>query len=53
VLAPFLQVDDLLTPEQHEPDATNYRQHVLHVEPDGSFSIAAARMVAGAGYADS
>ncbi len=41
VLAPFLQLDDLLTPEQHEPDATNYRQHVLHVEPDGSFSIAA------------
>lgn len=41
LLAPFLQVDDLLTPEQQEPDATSYRQHVLHVEPDGSFSIAA------------
>ena len=41
LLAPFLHVDDLLTPEQQEPDATNYRQHVLHVELDGSFSIAA------------
>ena len=41
LLAPFLQVDELLTPEQQEPDANNYQQHVLHVEPDGSFSIAA------------
>lgn len=32
---------ELLTPEQLEPDPAKYRQHVLHVEPDGSFSIAA------------
>ncbi|MEP6956605.1 MAG: cysteine dioxygenase family protein, partial [Chthoniobacterales bacterium] len=27
--------------DQFEPDPTCYRQHVLHVEPDGSFSVVA------------
>jgi predicted metal-dependent enzyme (double-stranded beta helix superfamily) len=40
-LEPFLANDDLLLPEQREPDPTQYRQHVVHVEPDGSFSIVA------------
>jgi hypothetical protein len=41
LLEPYLQVDDLLTQDQMQPDAKKYRQHVLHVETDGSFSIAA------------
>ena len=31
----------LLDPEHREPDPNHYRQHVLHVEPDGSFSVVA------------
>jgi predicted metal-dependent enzyme (double-stranded beta helix superfamily) len=31
----------LLDPEHREPDPDHYRQHVLHVEPDGSFSVVA------------
>lgn len=41
VLAPMLGEPDLVAPPQREPDPTHYRQHVLHVEPDGSFSIVA------------
>ncbi|MEU8827320.1 cysteine dioxygenase family protein [Streptomyces sp. NPDC048636] len=40
-LAPFLGAADLLTPEQREGHPDTYRQHVLHAEPDGSFSIVA------------
>ena len=43
-LAPHLGVegsDGLLTPEQHEGDPDRYRQHLLHAESDGSFSIVA------------
>jgi 3-mercaptopropionate dioxygenase len=29
----------VLTPEQRLGDANRYRSHILHVEPDGSFSI--------------
>jgi 3-mercaptopropionate dioxygenase len=32
---------DLLQPEQRVPDLERYRQHVLHVEEDGSFSVVA------------
>ena len=32
---------DLLSPEQIAPDPSGYQQHILHVEPDGSFSIVA------------
>jgi 3-mercaptopropionate dioxygenase len=32
---------DLLTPEQRNGDPERYRSHVLHAEPDGSFSIVA------------
>ncbi|HEV3409448.1 MAG TPA: cysteine dioxygenase family protein [Chthoniobacterales bacterium] len=39
LLQPCLQRDDFLTPEQMAPDAEGYRQHILHVEPDASFSI--------------
>jgi predicted metal-dependent enzyme (double-stranded beta helix superfamily) len=41
LLEPYLQVEELLTQDQMQPDAEKYRQHVLHVENDGSFSIAA------------
>ncbi|MCB5182565.1 cysteine dioxygenase family protein [Streptomyces antimicrobicus] len=40
-LAPHLGAADLLTPEQQEGDAACYRQHVLHAEQDGSFSVVA------------
>lgn len=40
-LKPYLAVPDLLTEAQMEADPESYRQHLLHVEPDGSFSIVA------------
>ncbi|MEV7541382.1 cysteine dioxygenase family protein [Streptomyces sp. NPDC089915] len=40
-LAPHLGAPDLLTAEQQEGDPEHYRQHVLHAEPDGSFSVVA------------
>ncbi|MFF8592385.1 cysteine dioxygenase [Streptomyces sp. NPDC015220] len=40
-LAPHLGADDLLTDRQREGDADHYRQHVLHAEEDGGFSIVA------------
>lgn len=40
-LAPSLGLPGLLTAEQCEGDPERYRQHVLHAEPDGSFSIVA------------
>ncbi|MFJ3922365.1 cysteine dioxygenase [Streptomyces sp. NPDC090022] len=40
-LAPHLGTADLLTPAQQEGDAAHYRQHVLHAETDGSFSVVA------------
>lgn len=38
-LAPHLGAADLLTPEQCEGDPDRYRQHLLHAESDGSFSL--------------
>jgi len=40
-LAPYLGTPDLLAPAQREGDPDGYRQHVLHAEPDGSFSVVA------------
>lgn len=40
-LAPHLGAPDLLTPAQYEGDADCYRQHLLHAEHDGSFSLVA------------
>lgn len=43
-LVPYLGVHgarSLLTPEQHEGDPDCYRQHLLHAESDGSFSVVA------------
>ncbi|MEV8477578.1 cysteine dioxygenase family protein [Streptomyces sp. NPDC051173] len=40
-LAPHLGRAGLLTPDQQEADPGGYRQHVLHVEADGSFSVVA------------
>ncbi|MGW7005371.1 cysteine dioxygenase [Streptomyces sp. NPDC054933] len=40
-LAPSLGACGLLTAEQREGGSDRYRQHVLHAEPDGSFSIVA------------
>jgi 3-mercaptopropionate dioxygenase len=40
-LQPYLDRTDFLTEAQLEPDPIKYRQHILHVEPDGSFSIVA------------
>ena len=39
ILPQYLGSDELLAPEQMEPSADCYRQHVLHVEPNGSFSV--------------
>ncbi len=41
VLRSFLGHPDLLTDEQLAADPLNYRQHVIHAEPDGSFSVVA------------
>lgn len=38
-LDPYLDSDDLLTQADRAASDENYLQHVLHVEPDGSFSI--------------
>ncbi|MCT2591262.1 cysteine dioxygenase family protein [Streptomyces sp. N2-109] len=38
-LAPHLGADDLLTAEQYEGDPATYRQHLLHAEPGGAFSL--------------
>ncbi|MBW5425485.1 cysteine dioxygenase [Streptomyces sp. BG9H] len=40
-LAPHLGAADLLTDEQCKGHPDRYRQHVLHAEQDGSFSIVA------------
>ncbi|WP_414168951.1 cysteine dioxygenase [Streptoverticillium reticulum] len=40
-LAAHLGAGDLLTEEQCEGDPEHYRQHILHAEPDGSFSVVA------------
>ncbi|MFL6542022.1 MAG: hypothetical protein ACJ8I9_02525 [Chthoniobacterales bacterium] len=41
VLRDHISRADLLAPEQIAPDPSGYRQHILHVESDGSFSIVA------------
>lgn len=41
LLRPHLGSDELLNEAQLEPAIDCYRQHVLHVEPDGSFSVVA------------
>jgi predicted metal-dependent enzyme (double-stranded beta helix superfamily) len=41
LLRPVLGVPGLLTAEQREGDPDRYRQHLLHVEPDGAFSVVA------------
>jgi 3-mercaptopropionate dioxygenase len=38
-LHPHITHTDLLLPAQRASAADGYRQHVLHVEPDGSFSV--------------
>ncbi|MEU9413984.1 cysteine dioxygenase family protein [Streptomyces sp. NPDC048272] len=40
-LAPHLGTSDLLAPEQCGGHPDRYRQHILHAEPDGSFSVVA------------
>ena len=40
-LRPFLAAPDLLREDQRAGDQDRYTQHVLHVEPGGSFSIVA------------
>ncbi|WP_394835637.1 cysteine dioxygenase family protein [Pendulispora rubella] len=41
VLESFLSQPDLLSPAQLEADPRSYRQHLLHVEPGGAFSVVA------------
>jgi predicted metal-dependent enzyme (double-stranded beta helix superfamily) len=41
VLTLFLGHPDLLLPQQRLADPQKYRQHLLHVEEDGSFSLSA------------
>ncbi|MQA11497.1 MAG: cysteine dioxygenase [Pseudonocardiaceae bacterium] len=38
-LGPYLSREDLLRPDQREGDQDAYRQHLLHAEEDGSFSL--------------
>ena len=38
-LADILQNESLLTAEQRVSDPTKYRQHILHVDPVGRFSV--------------
>lgn len=40
-LRPAVAVADLLRPEQRVGDPASYRTHLLHVAPDGSFSLVA------------
>lgn len=40
-LRPTLTIPGLLTEEQRKGSTEGYTQHVLHVEPDGSFSVVA------------
>jgi len=40
-LQPHLGRDDLLAPDQRVGDPDHYRQHLLHVADDGSFSVVA------------
>ncbi|MGX1880791.1 cysteine dioxygenase [Streptomyces sp. NPDC055287] len=40
-LTPHLGADDLLTAGQRASDPERYRQHLLHAEHDGSFSVVA------------
>lgn len=39
LLRPCLGSDDFLSAEQMASGGETYRQHILHVEPDGSFSV--------------
>ena len=39
LLRPYLGSEEFLSAEQMAPGGETYRQHILHVEPDGSFSI--------------
>ncbi|MEU8848044.1 cysteine dioxygenase family protein [Streptomyces sp. NPDC048564] len=48
-LAPHLGAPDLLTDEQQQSDPTQYRQHLLHAEHDGSFSVVALVWLPGQG----
>ncbi|MDQ6860552.1 MAG: cysteine dioxygenase family protein [Verrucomicrobiota bacterium] len=41
LLQPYLGSDDFLPCDQLAPAEADYCQHILHVEPDGSFSIVA------------
>jgi predicted metal-dependent enzyme (double-stranded beta helix superfamily) len=41
MLAHFIGLEDLLNDAQLAADPQDYQQHILHVEGDGSFSIAA------------
>lgn len=48
-LAPHLGAPDLLTDEQCASDPARYRQHLLHAEHDGSFSLVALVWLPGQG----
>ena len=40
-LEPYLALPDLLPPAARVADPERYRQNIVHVEPDGSFSVVA------------
>lgn len=48
-LASHLGAPDLLTAEQRQSDPARYRQHLLHAEHDGSFSVVALVWLPGQG----
>jgi predicted metal-dependent enzyme (double-stranded beta helix superfamily) len=41
LLPQVLCLDRLLDPGEREPDPEHYRQHILHVDPAGRFSVVA------------
>lgn len=47
ILERYLSRPGLLTRAQQEPDPSRYRQHVLHVEPGGGFSVVALAWLPG------
>ncbi|MHB8381532.1 MAG: cysteine dioxygenase family protein [Candidatus Binataceae bacterium] len=47
ILQPYLGTSDLLTRDQMEPSRSRYQQKILHVAPDGRFTIVALSWLPG------
>ena len=49
MLRSVLALDHVLEPAEREPDPNRYRQHILHIDPAGRFSIVALVWLPGQG----